>query len=77
MERSETHLIKIKQHLLAGNELTKLDALKIFGCWNTGDIIFKLRNQGLPIQTEMIKEGKKTYAVYKLKKNKQLVLFDE
>lgn len=75
-EASNTHIEKIKQHLIAGNEITKLDALRKFGCMNTGDVIFKLRNQGLTIETEMKQEGKKRYAIYRLaKKLKQLTLF--
>lgn len=75
-DASNTHVEKIKQHLLSGKEITKLEALKTFGCWNTGDVVYKLRNQGLQIETEMKQEGRKKYAVYRLaKKLQQLSLF--
>lgn len=77
-EASNTHIEQIKKHLLSGNEITKLDALRKFGCMNTGDVIFKLRKSpyNLPIETEMKKKGKKRYAIYRLaKKLKQLTLF--
>jgi hypothetical protein len=75
-EAANTHLEKIKQHLLSGKEITKLQALKTFGCWNTGDVVYKLRNQGLPIETEMRQEGRRKYAVYRICRSlKQLSLF--
>lgn len=76
MDRIDSHIQAIKEHLLSGKELTKIDALKKYGCWNTGDVVYKLRMQGLPIETMMIQEGRKRYAVYKLQKSaKQLLLF--
>lgn len=68
----ETHIEKIKAHLLSGKAITKQEALFMFGCWNTGDVIHKLRKppHNLNIKTEMI-EGEKrgrrfTFAQYSL-----------
>ena len=68
----ETHIKKIKDHLLSGKSITKQDALYMFGCWNSGDVIHKLRKHphNLNIKTEMF-EGKKngrrfTFARYSL-----------
>lgn len=47
--------------------ITKLEALKLYGIWNSGDTIFNLRNAGHDIITTMKKDGKKRYAVYSLK----------
>ena len=50
--------------------ITKLEALKLYGIWNSGDTILKLRNAGHNIVTEMKKDGKKRYAIYTLKEKK-------
>lgn len=68
----ETHIKNIKDHLLSGKSITKLEALKMFGCWNTGDVIHKLRKHpyNLNIKTEMVEAEKKgrrfTFAKYSL-----------
>lgn len=68
----ETHIKNIKAHLISGKAITKQEALRKFGCWNTGDVIHKLRKppHNLNIKTEMI-EGEKrgrrfTFAQYSL-----------
>lgn len=62
----ETHIENIKAYLLSGKAITKQEALFMFGCWNTGDVIHKLRREGHSIETEMILEKGKTFAQYKL-----------
>lgn len=62
---NDSHISKIKEYLLSGKSLTKLQALKMFGCWNTGDVIFKLRKE-MDIKTEMIEENGKRFAKYYL-----------
>ena len=62
---NDSHIAKIKLHLQNGKSLTKLQALKMFGCWNTGDVIFKLRKE-MDIKTEMIEENGKRFAKYYL-----------
>ena len=68
----ETHIKNIKDHLLSGKAITKQEALFMFGCWNTGDVIHKLRKppHNMNIKTEML-EGEKngrrfTFARYSL-----------
>ena len=71
----ETQKKQILDYLKTGKSITKLEALKMFGCWNSGDIIFKLRNEfkrnneKLSIKTDMITNGKKRFASYKLIEN--------
>ena len=68
----ETHIKNIKAHLISGNVITKQEALRKFGCWNTGDVIHKLRKppHNLNIKTEMLdgeKNGRRfTFARYSL-----------
>lgn len=64
----ETQKQRILEYLKTGKSITKLEALKMFGCWNSGDIIFKLRREHT-IETTMITNGKKRFASYKLIEN--------
>ena len=59
----ETQLLK---HFQSGRSITKLEALNLYGIWNSGDTVFKLRNKGHNIKTTMIKDGNKHYAKYYL-----------
>ena len=62
----DTQKERILEHLQSGKTLTKLESLLKFGVWNTGDVIYKLRNEGHIIDTEMVSEKGKTFAQYKL-----------
>ena len=46
--------IQIKKHLEAGNPITQEEAREKFACWRLSHQIYKLRNEGLPIETKMI-----------------------
>ena len=65
----ETQKKQILDYLKTGKSITKLEALKMFGCWNSGDCIFNLRKEGYNIKTTMITNGKKRFASYKLIEN--------
>ena len=65
----ETQKKQILDYLKTGESITKLEALKMFGCWNSGDVIFNLRKEGYTIETTMITNGKKRFASYKLIEN--------
>jgi len=57
----------ILAHLKDGGSLTKLDALRLYDCMNLGQRILELRQQGFPIETEMISTPtKKRIALYTL-----------
>ena len=59
----------VRQHLLDGNSITPLEALKLCGSLRLSAIIFKLREDGLPIVTEKIQVSpKKRVAKYSLPK---------
>jgi len=65
----ETQKKQILDYLKTGKSITKLEALKMFSIWNSGDAIFNLRKEGYNIETTMITNGKKRFASYKLIEN--------
>lgn len=62
----ETQEKAILEHLQKGRSITPLDALKEFNCLRLSDRIFRLRRKGYPIATNMVENGNKRYASYKL-----------
>ena len=65
----ETQNEKIKKYLGAGNTLTPMEALNLFGCFRLATRIFELKKQGLNIDSEMVEDvatGKR-YAKYRLR----------
>ncbi len=56
----------ILSHLAAGNSLTPLDALSLFGCLRLGARIFDLRAEGHAIKSERVVINKKTVAKYSM-----------
>ena len=60
---------KIKKYLDAGNTLTPLEALNLFGCFRLATRIFELKKQGLNIDSEMVEDAStgKRYAKYRLR----------
>ena len=65
----ETQKKQILDYLKTGKSITKLEALKMFSIWNSGDAIFNLRKEGHIIETTMITNGKKRVASFKLIEN--------
>jgi hypothetical protein len=62
--KSQTQLIK--NYLEAGNSITPIEALNLFGCFRLSARIKDLRDQGLYITTENIKQNGKTFAKYSM-----------
>lgn len=58
----------ILNYLKQGNTLTKLEALRLFGCMNLGGRILELRTRH-SIETQMINVGEKRVAEYRLVSN--------
>jgi biotin operon repressor len=56
----------IRAALLSGSELTALDALNRYGCFRLAARIDELREEGLPIETVIERQGGKRYARYRL-----------
>ena len=65
-ERVITQIGQIKEHLLAGNSLTPIEALNMFGAFRLSAVVFKLKEQGLNIKTDIISEDNKRFAKYSI-----------
>lgn len=46
--------------------LTPLEALYLYGCLRLAARVNELRSQGNPIQTEIVRQGNKRFARYRL-----------
>ena len=57
----------VLNHLKNDNGITPMEALKLFGAIRLSAIIFDIKKDGYDIDTEIIKNGGKHYANYKLK----------
>lgn len=69
MKRTETQRKQIREYLLAGNTITPLEALQMFGAFRLSAHIYVLKNDyDMPIETQMIYEDNgKRYAMYYLR----------
>jgi len=56
----------ILRHLKAGNSITPIDALNLFGCFRLAARIYELRTKGHLIDTVDVRSGNKIFAAYKL-----------
>ncbi len=65
-ERIVTQIGQIKEYLLAGNSLTPIEALNMFGAFRLSAVVFKLKEQGLNIKTDIISEDNKRFAKYSI-----------
>jgi len=54
----------VERWLRDGKGITPLEALQKWGIFRLSAIIFNLREQGMVINTKMLKNGKKKYAEY-------------
>lgn len=55
---------QILEYLEAGNGLTPLEALDMFGCFRLGARIFGLKGRGHLIQTQIVERNGKRVAMY-------------
>jgi hypothetical protein len=62
----KTQKEQIKKYLLSRKTITPIQALNKFGCFRLAAIIYKLKDEGLKITTEMKYQGKKQFARYRL-----------
>lgn len=63
-ETSQTN--QILEYMRAGNAITPLDALRLFGCMRLGARIYDLKQRGYVINTSIVKDKDtgKRYALY-------------
>ena len=57
---------QIKRHLLVRKSITPIQALNMFGCFRLAAVIYKLKEEGMKIVTEINHQGKKQFAIYRL-----------
>ena len=68
---------QILLYLQSGRELTPLEALQMFKVMRLAARIEELREAGHPIQTRMVRQGRKGWAAYTLAIPQQRELFQE
>ena len=64
--QTQTQKEAILRHLQSGQTITPLEALNLYGCFRLGARIWELRDEGYEIKSENVKQGKKTFASYKI-----------
>lgn len=62
----KTQKEQIKKYLLSRKTITPIQALNKFGCFRLAAVIYKLKNEGLKIITEMEYNKNKQFARYRL-----------
>lgn len=65
--RLDTQKNLVLNHLRNENDITPIEALNKFGAFRLAAIIFDLKKEGYDIQTNIIQNGGKRYANYKLR----------
>lgn len=56
----------ILKHLQAGNSITPMDALRLFGSFRLGARVHDLKKKGHAIKCRMVSNGEKRFASYAL-----------
>jgi hypothetical protein len=62
----KTQKEQIKKYLLSKKTITPIQALNKFGCFRLAAVIYKLKDEGLKIVTEMEYNKNKQFARYRL-----------
>lgn len=57
---------RILEYLKQGNSITPLEALKMFGSFRLGAVIFELKKEGYNIITRMVDNDSSHFASYKI-----------
>ena len=55
---------RIRSHLGNGKAITPMQALRLYGCFRLAAVIFKLKEEGFLIETEMVYGKGKKWASY-------------
>lgn len=66
MKASDSQNALIKGWLLNGKSITPMEALNMFGCFRLSARIANLRDEGLPVVTDMVTINDKRVARYYL-----------
>jgi len=62
----ESQNLQIRKHLESGKTITPLEALSRYDCLRLGARIYDLKQDGLPVKTEIKRNGRKRFAEYSL-----------
>ena len=62
----KSQALLIRKHLESGKTITPLEALGMYDCLRLGARICDLRQDGLPVKTEIKRNGRKRFAEYSL-----------
>lgn len=65
---TESQTAAILAHLQDGKAITPLEALTLFNCMRLSGRVLDLRKAGHPIETELVKRGRKRVAQYRLRR---------
>ena len=57
---------QLRRHLESGQAITPLGAQRRWGCLRLGARVYDLRQGGMDIRTDMVGQGRKRYARYRL-----------
>lgn len=72
MKTKATQIDRVLEHLKAGNELSSMDAFRLFKCTRLSAIIFSLRyNRGIKVKSYSKTVKGATFAVYYIGRNKK------
>lgn len=66
--RTKSQEDKIYKLLMSGKSITPMDALRRFGVMRLGARIYDLREQGVKINTAIVKRRNRRYAEYSIPK---------
>ena len=61
---------QILNYLRTGQSLTPLECLNRFQCFRLGARIWDIKKMGYKVETELVRQGNKKFASYKLSKER-------
>lgn len=67
-DAKRTHEDMCYEYLELNGSISPLDALTAFNCWRLAAVIYRLRERGCVIRTDINEDGGKKYAIYTLMK---------
>jgi hypothetical protein len=65
-----TAVAAVKEHLLSGKPLTRLEAIVLYGCSNLPEVVYELRKQKIPVKGD----SRVPYATAMVRINEHAVL---
>lgn len=66
MKSNQTQMQMVLDHLVAGKDITPIEALERFGVFRLAAIVHSLRKEGFEIATDLIGNGRNKFARYSM-----------